>query len=838
MAAASALPRRGGPISNPYTNPRQPAGTFLPGTKVQVGSHRVTVEKYLSEGGFAHVYVVRVPRDNNKHELAVLKRVAVPDKEHLANMRTEVETMKKLRGHQKVVTYMDSHASQLKGGGYEVFLLMEYCAGGGLIDFMNTRLQHRLTEPEILKVFGDVAEGVATMHYLKPPLLHRDLKVENVLISRSPGSDSPTYKLCDLGSAAPPRLAATTAAEGRMIEEDVQKHTTMQYRSPEMVDVWRKQPIDEKSDIWALGVLLYKLCYYTTPFENAGQMAILNATFDYPSYPVFSTRLKKLIGCMLREDPKQRPNIYQVIAETCSMRGIAIPIKDIYSSRTASETRQNEAPPSSVSLRPVEIPTVAQNIPDITPMRRGRPSQPVQATKTTPSSVQSDPFAALDAKGTVTNASERFPSLETFSITNQKKPFSFAPSPVEKPEQPSVRPGVQYKSTGVGPSPPASRQSTLNLSIPTRPVWEVPDHHRSTSQPRASLQPGPEKGINETRNRSAHPLSRPSSGHFDSNLDFLKDQELNRARSMRNRSRPASQGPDSHISNTVDYLRSNEGGETSRKSSNGEKTGMHRKRSSLGGSLSGAKTIFAGKFGKRLDRDSADDNNTRRSEEIPRLLEAVTGSAESRTHSDVESAIDSTEELPAEVKRELERRQLIQEEKRVNEAAAAYKARVAAEGGGAPTTKASTIQQRVQSLLDEGRRSPVPQRTAEGYGPYTDSQPLSVPKRSMQAKPAQLQMNRTAAKPTLPPKAAALRTGQWQTPLQKSNSAPAAKPQQSSRLAALLAKDSEGVPDYPPAAQQDLAGDDDLEEEFYKRYPSLEGLDVDGSRRALRVKDV
>jgi AP2-associated kinase len=272
-----------------------PPGTFASGTKVQVGNHRVTIEKYLSEGGFAHVYLVRVPKsDNGTPEIAVLKRVACADKDALANMRTEVETMKKLKGHSKIVTYMDSHASQLKTGGFEVFLLMEYCSGGGLIDFMNTRLQHRLTEPEILHIFSDVAEGVATMHYLKPPLLHRDLKVENVLITSVSGNK--IYKLCDFGSTAPPRPAATTAAEGRLIEDDVQRHTTMQYRSPEMIDVYRKQPIDEKSDIWALGVLLYKLCYYTTPFEEVGQMAILNATFKYPAYPQFSDRIKKLIG--------------------------------------------------------------------------------------------------------------------------------------------------------------------------------------------------------------------------------------------------------------------------------------------------------------------------------------------------------------------------------------------------------------------------------------------------------------------------------------------------------------------------------------------------------------
>lgn len=266
---------------------------FAPGTKVQVGNHRVVIEKYLSEGGFAHVYVVRDP-SSTKKETLVLKRVAVPDKESLVEMRTEVDTMKKLQGHRHIVTYIDSHASQLKGGGYEVFLLMEHCAGGGLIDFMNTRLQNRLTEPEILKIISDVSEGVACMHYLKPPLLHRDLKVENVLISAK--GPNPTYKLCDFGSSAPPRPAATNAAEGRLIEDDIQRHTTLQYRSPEMIDVYRKRPIDEKSDIWALGVLLYKLCYYTTPFEEQGQMAILTATFKYPAYPRFSDKLKLLIG--------------------------------------------------------------------------------------------------------------------------------------------------------------------------------------------------------------------------------------------------------------------------------------------------------------------------------------------------------------------------------------------------------------------------------------------------------------------------------------------------------------------------------------------------------------
>lgn len=422
------------------STPAAPAGTFLPGTKVQVGDHRVIIERYLSEGGFAHVYVVQLPRPIDGNQKAVLKRVAVPDKEHLSNMRTEVETMKRLRGEKHIVKYFDSHASQLKGGGYEVFLLMEFCQGGGLIDFMNTRLHNRLTEPEILKIFTDVAEGVACMHYLKPPLMHRDLKVENVLISTS--GSSKIYKLCDFGSAAPARPAATTAAEGRLIEDDISRHTTLQYRSPEMIDVYRKQPIDEKADIWALGVFLYKLCYYTTPFEEVGQMAILNARFKFPGYPRFSDQLKLLVASMLRERPSERPNIYQVLQKACQMDGRELPIKDIYTRRTQSESRKDQVvpqPSSSQSRAGATLSPPKQEapptIPTIEPMRRGRPTKPVShhgSAKPSPSPLRivdgTDPFAALDgSKASVEDElSTRFPTLDQFSLlTDKGKAFAF-----------------------------------------------------------------------------------------------------------------------------------------------------------------------------------------------------------------------------------------------------------------------------------------------------------------------------------------------------------------------------------------------------------------------------
>ena len=179
----------------------------------------------------------------------------------------------------------------MANGTYEVFILMEFCPGGGIIDMMNRRLRERLTESEILTIFVDVCEGLAAMHALKPPILHRDLKVENIL-----QASATSYKLCDFGSATPVQKVPTNTQELRMLEADLNRHTTLQYRAPEMIDVHLRRPIDEKSDVWALGVLLYKLCYYTTPFEEHGPLAILNVQYKIPPYPVYSTQMNALIG--------------------------------------------------------------------------------------------------------------------------------------------------------------------------------------------------------------------------------------------------------------------------------------------------------------------------------------------------------------------------------------------------------------------------------------------------------------------------------------------------------------------------------------------------------------
>lgn len=55
--------------------------------------------------------------------------------------------------------------------------------------------------------------------------------------------------------------------------------TTPMYRAPEMLDTWNNHQIDHSVDIWALGCILYTLCYMQHPFEDSAKLAILNGNY-------------------------------------------------------------------------------------------------------------------------------------------------------------------------------------------------------------------------------------------------------------------------------------------------------------------------------------------------------------------------------------------------------------------------------------------------------------------------------------------------------------------------------------------------------------------------------
>lgn len=442
-----------------------PPNAFSPGTVLTVGSHKAVVVKYISEGGFAHVYEVKISPAENGTAIACLKRVVVPDKHSLNTLRAEVDSMKRVSGFRHIVSYIDSHAARLEGGqGYEVFVLMELCSKKGLIDFMNTRLQNRLTEPEVLRIMGEITEGVANMHALKPPLLHRDIKIENVLIA-----DNGDYKLCDFGSASPVLRPPRNSEEFSILQNDILKNTTPQYRSPEMVDLYRGLPIDEKSDVWALGVFLYKVCYYTTPFESKGELALLHAKFDFPQKPVYSDRLKNLISVLLREDPRRRPNAFQTLEEVCRMRGVPTPIVDFTNvplspPSSSVDLLQPPPPQQQKQFNGQRITNSVSPIPSIsmqpTPITTGVQNNAAALSKSTPN------LRRDYTTGTLQDPRFAVPKQSQMEIGLNKNSFS---KPPPKPPRPQTFASATPLEQSIGNLSISSK--TTKPQVPAKPKY-------------------------------------------------------------------------------------------------------------------------------------------------------------------------------------------------------------------------------------------------------------------------------------------------------------------------------------------------------------------------------
>lgn len=156
-----------------------------------------------------------------------------------------------------------------------------------------------------MQIFCDVAEAVSRLHHCQTPIIHRDLKVENIL-----QNEAGNYVLCDFGSATGKVLNPNVHGV-QAVEEEIKKYTTLSYRAPEMVDLYNGKPITVKADVWALGCLLYKLCFFTLPFGES-TLAIQSGTFTIPDNSRYSKGVHKLIRYMLEPDYEKRPNIYQV----------------------------------------------------------------------------------------------------------------------------------------------------------------------------------------------------------------------------------------------------------------------------------------------------------------------------------------------------------------------------------------------------------------------------------------------------------------------------------------------------------------------------------------------
>ena len=518
------------------------------------------------------------------------------------------------------------------------------------------------------------------------------------------------------------------------------------------------------------------------------------------------------------------------------------------------------------------------------------------------SKVQKDASTRPSMVSTGTMTSPSPPPPASKNTVSSRPIYRFPPSPetrsssIPRASDASIAASVSLGADALGGPRPGlldhrSKSQIGTLTVPRSPVSSRP----SLEGQRPSIS---DLESNVSRSRSTNSKVRPTSVHLESRRSFFRSRDQSRGDSSQEDEPRKSYDPGqlpsafadadigteaAKITSNVDFLRAMEEEEPSRKKEKRLSSGSrHVKRASMPSiSLSNTKSLLAGRFGDAFRRfeTSTSSSNNRPSSPPPdrngRELTPIAGSEATDDRSDDGRAMDETEEIPPEMRRELERRRLDQVEKQVAGAAAAYRERLNDRSGNAPgppntTNRAASIQSKVKTLLDEtGRASPSPARPdryrpnpdfsgqqtlqrQDGNPTRTSSQPVSrrppsngnpslhgqPPSESLlpssrQQPPTTTGHNpRPSAPPTnrpLPPsKPQALRAGERAPP----------SPAKPSSLAAI--KPDKPLPQGPLDGTTDtpVMGDEDWELQFSKKYPSLAGLEMVETEIDGRARDV
>ena len=248
------------------------------------------IEK-IGKGTFGIVYKVKKFNDPLIYVIKQISLEGLTDFQ-INQVYSEVKILSLIKS-KYVVKYYESFLED-----NNLNIVMEYCDNGDLCNYLKEQQMKNkpLKEDLIWKIFIKITLGLTTIHKMK--ILHRDLKTLNIFLKKSM-----EIKIGDLGVA-------------KELNQDSFANTiigTPYYLSPEMCE---DKPYNQKSDIWALGVILYELCTFRHPF-NAGNHAalilkIMTANPD-PILACYSSNLQKIVNWLLEKQIEKRPYCWDIL---------------------------------------------------------------------------------------------------------------------------------------------------------------------------------------------------------------------------------------------------------------------------------------------------------------------------------------------------------------------------------------------------------------------------------------------------------------------------------------------------------------------------------------------
>jgi AP2-associated kinase len=558
-------------------------------------------------------------------------------------------------------------------------------------------------------------------------------------------------------------------------------------------------------------------------------------------------------------DPKQE-TISKRVTEALADEVFAQSNTPPTQSKSATPALDRALPTREIKRTEMQPPIAVRSQPTLAQPTPQRPSMVSTGIQTSPPPSPSPPkhtdFSQRTWRAPQGKPDHLYNSNQTLS-RQASSPFEAELPP--RPEKTSSRPGILERHR--------TKSQSHTLAVPQSPASSRPS--LESSRP-----PALDLSESISRSKSANARPRPASVYVESNMDYLRNRETPPSKmatsnktggwlpksdvrtstsAVEEDSSSDEEGPEDPIASNVGFLRAMETDNTKQKKSRRSSSGGKSKRTSLPSiSLSGTKNILAGRFGDAFRR--FETNSSTQPARVPspdidhdllrnQTLTPIAGSERTGTsgNSEDEMGLDETQDLSPEVRRELERRRLSQEEKRVADAAAEYRQRLAqGDRGGAGPSKGSAIQNRVKSLLD-GQKEAPPTRTAEGYGRFTPAvktgerpivarKPVAI---STSSNPG-YDKSRAAAHPAI-----ASLTGMVSPGI--TSSAPAAVNRTGPRpnVAPKPKAFRTGGPGPEGTASPTQQQDEDWESNFAKKYPAL-GLEMVEAeiRPSMRVKDI
>ncbi|EDV91648.1 serine/threonine-protein kinase Nek1 [Drosophila grimshawi] len=230
------------------------------------------------------------------------------DDERCESLISEISVLRQLQ-HPNIVQYYHHLVNR---EAKSIYIVMECCDGGDLAQLIQrARTQRqRFEEPYIWRVLFQLCRALQVCHNKIPngTILHRDIKPANIFLDAAGN-----VKLGDFGLARVLRREQSFAASFV---------GTPHYMSPELV---KGRKYDRKSDVWAVGCLIYELCALRPPFRGRAfaQLSDNIAHGQFSRIPdVYSKDLQSIIGYMLAVDHEQRPGIEVITRHPLLVRNI------------------------------------------------------------------------------------------------------------------------------------------------------------------------------------------------------------------------------------------------------------------------------------------------------------------------------------------------------------------------------------------------------------------------------------------------------------------------------------------------------------------------------------